>query len=678
MNRKCQIAGLLMISNVWLISTVLAEPAKVTIKVDQPGAQVSPMLYGLFYEEIQNAGDGGLYAEMIENRSFEAFRNGNEFSGDTYYNRVRRGLLPDLSDPANVPCWKLQTATGEASMVLDQSAPLNDKNPTSLKLRLDKGSSARLINRGFKAAGLGLAKGTYHLSLYARAAKEFTGPLSIALERPNGERIASGKIEELSGEWKKLTLDLACAIDEPAGQLVLTFENPGEVWLDMVSLFPANTFKGRPNGLRADLAQMLVDLKPAFIRFPGGCFVEGLYDLDQAWRPLRTLGDVAQRPGIPGARWGYGSTDGLGYHEMLQMCEDMQAAPLLVVNCGLSHDDASIVRGGDPNTSWGGFVQEALDAIEYANGPTSTRWGAERAKAGHPEPFGLRYIEIGNENESFPEYPLHYAGFCKAIKEKYPEMTIISNSSKVEAEIVDEHYYTSTEQCMAQYQKQYDGYDRKGPRIFVGEFAIVAPPKDAPAGTEVKMNYLEAALGEAIFWMGAERNSDVVTMIAYAPLFCRLDSKMWPTNMIYFDQNRVFGTTSYYVWKMFSNNQGTNVLPTTTTGSQEMAYRSDKLKGTHPSLYVDATRQDSTGDVIIKAVNFLTQPQEATISIEGVDKIHAASEAWVLTADSPAAENSLDKPNAVVPVKQPVSAEKPVFTWSFAPLSASVLRIKTR
>ncbi len=493
-----------------------AQPARVTVSVDRPGARVSPMLYGLFFEEINRAGDGGLYAEMVQNRSFE-----------------------DAKEPV---AWTLiQADGGDGRMSLDTTSPINDRNPTALKLDIPSSGRVGAANAGFN--GIAVRRGEdYRLSLYARCSEGWNGKLVARLENADGAKTyAESPVGPLARTWKHFSVTLRSAGTDAAARLALRAEGPGTLWFDMVSLFPNETWKGRPNGLRVDLARMLADLKPAFIRFPGGCYVEG-DKLANAFRWKDTIGDIARRPGHWNL-WGYRSTDGLGYHEYLQMCEDLGAEPLFVINCGMAHADVV------PMDQMGPWVQDALDAIEYANGGTDTHWGAMRAAAGHPAPFHLKYMEIGNENGG-PPYHERYALFYDAIKARYPEIKLIVNDwqgrpDNRPIEILDEHYYNHPRFFMAQADR-YDAYKRDGYKVYVGEYAVT---QDCGKGN------LRAAIGEAAFMTGMERNADVVVMASYAPLFVNVGWRQWNPDAINFDGARAFGTPSYYVQQMFAHNR---------------------------------------------------------------------------------------------------------------------------
>jgi len=511
---------------VWAFLAVLAAVpamgAQATLKVNaaQPGPKVSPMLYGIFFEEINHAGDGGIYAELVRNRSFE-----------------------DADTPQG---WSLVTrGSARGTMAIATDQPLNAANRRSLRLEIAQAGEGRVgaANGGYW--GIPVRQGAeYMLSFFARCSDEFKGPLAVSLEHAAGLVHAEGKVEGLTKEWKRFQCTLKADSANPAARLVISASSAGTVWLDVVSLFPRDTWKGRPNGLRADLAALLADIKPAFNRFPGGCFVEGDI-LANAFRWKTTLGDIAERPGHHNL-WGYRSTDGLGYHEYLQMCEDIGAEPLFVINCGMAHG------GNVPMDQLQPWVQDALDAIEYANGPETSEWGARRAKAGHPAPFNLKYMEIGNENGG-PAYEERYARFYDAIKGRHPNMQLVANVAvkSKPMDILDEHYYSSPEWFSAN-ASRYDRYDRKGPRIYVGEYACT---QGCGQGN------LRAALGEAAFMTGMERNSDIVVMASYAPLFVNVNNRAWNPDAICFNSSASYGTPSYHVQRMFGANRSDVVLP---------------------------------------------------------------------------------------------------------------------
>lgn len=543
--KESAMRGMWRSSGLWVMVAVLAlaglaraQEAKIAVKVNPQGAiKVSPTLYGIFFEEINRAGDGGLYAEMLENRSFED--NANAVNA-----RAGRGNDRTIIVPGKVYAWSVSSGS---TATLDTSKPINPKNPTALKLV--HAAPAVLSNAGFKGVGLNIVDGaTYLFSLYARS-DAGAAPLTVRLVAKSGTVLDSRKIGGIGGDWKKFDGTLTARGGDATARLELAADGPGTLFLDMVSLFPKDTFKGRANGMRKDLAQMVADMHPAFMRFPGGCYVEG-ESMKIAYRWKTTIGDLAERPGHWNL-WGYMSNDGLGYHEYLQFCEDIGAEPLFVVNVGMAHRDAVEMGRMDE------FVQDALDSIEYANGPVSSKWGALRAQAGHPAPFGLKYMEIGNENGG-PRYLERYPLFVKAIREKYPYMHLITDvwggndSLYANAEIRDEHDYNNPQHFMTTSTK-YDGYDRKGPKVYMGEYAVTT-------GYGTTGNLI-AALGEAAYMTGMERNSDVVLMSSYAPLFVNTSWREWSPDSIVFDQARAYGTPSYYVQAMFAGNRADLNLP---------------------------------------------------------------------------------------------------------------------
>ena len=492
---------------------VSGAPAKLTVDVGKPGAAISPLLYGIFFEEINRGGDGGLYGELLQNRSFE--------------------------DAATPEAW---TVGGAATLALDKAQPLNPRNPTAL--RVEFGGEGAVRNAGFKDAGLHLRAGVgYRLSLQVRG----DVALTARLESSAGAVLAQAPVAA-GAQWAKVELTLTPSAADDRGRLALAAAAKGTVWLDMVSLFPADTWKG--HGMRRDLGEMIAAMKPAFVRFPGGCFVEGDV-LANAVRWKDTLGDPAQRRGNR-CIWGYQTTGGFGVHEFFQWCEDLGAEPLYVINCGMAH------RDNVPLDKMGEWVQDALDLIEYARGPVTSKWGALRAAHGHPAPFRCHYLEIGNENGG-PVYHERYALFHDAIKAKWPDVKLVANvwrgiPTNRPLDILDEHYYNTPEFFMGQ-AKRYDTYDRKGPKIYVGEYAVTR-------GCGIRGNLI-AALGEAAFMCGMETNGDHVIMASYAPLFVNPPWQRWNPNAIVFDQARAFGTPSYHVQALFGNHRADNALRST-------------------------------------------------------------------------------------------------------------------
>ncbi len=505
------------------------------IAIDVGGAAdgIPSMWHGAFFEEINHAGDGGLYAELVANRSFEA--------SDAY---------PDY--------WSVvRSGDAEGEIALHTGDLLNDKQKRALALQVDRlgdGGRVGASNVGYWGIRTEAGK-TYRLSFYAKRSADYRGGLEIAIENANGTKTcASGRVEALTEHWRRYELTLQANETVFQARLTIYAEGVGTVYLDVVSLFPTETWKSR-GIMRTDLAQMVAEMRPKFLRFPGGCFVEGDTP-ENAWDWKRTIGDIAERPGHWNL-WGYYTTNGLGFHEFLQWAEDLGAEPVYVANIGISHGfpDPANQYTAVPLDELDPLIQDVLDAIEYANGPVTSKWGAVRAANGHPEPFGLKYVEIGNENNfQYSEYLARYPLFYHAIKARYPDITLIANMPVpgVPVDMVDEHYYSSPE-WFIQNANKYDRYDRNGPRIYVGEYAVTS---GAGRGN------LHAALAEAAFITGMERNSDIVRMASYAPLFVHDRDRRWNPDAIVFNNEKSYGTPSYYVQKLFAENAGDVVLPT--------------------------------------------------------------------------------------------------------------------
>lgn len=539
-----------------------AQTAVLSVDASQEGVTISPTLYGLFYEEINHAGEGGLYAELIQNRSFEdearPIRNrrfGANGEGERFGSRPQPGMIP---------AWILSNSEGASSkMEITSTNLLNDVQRKALKWTVTKASDdapAAIANTGFW--GIESVKGdTYTLSFWARADKGYKGTLRVGLQNKDStvwyaEAMVKGKIGKT---WKKYAVTFTPEANADYARFVMAADAPGTLYLDMVSLFPP-TFKNRANGCRKDLAEMLEALHPKFVRFPGGCFVEGM-SKESAYEWKRTVGPLEERPGHYNANWHYPVTDGMGYHEYLQLSEDLGAEPLYVVNVGIWHG------GFEPYDQIDEYIQNALDAIEYANGDKSTKYGRMRIANGHPEPFNMKYIEIGNENyqvnprEQSDHYAERYIQFYNAIKARYPEMQVIGNveswgtdyptwRNEHPVDMLDEHYYRSPSWFAGKYH-HYDNYDRKGPKIYVGEYAVTS---NCGEGN------LKAALGEAIYMMGMENNSDIVAMCSYAPVFVNIHDKTWLPDMIRFDAAHSWGSPSYYVQRLFAENVGTTMV----------------------------------------------------------------------------------------------------------------------
>jgi len=531
----------------------VAVQAQVTIDIDaqQRGPKVSPMLYGIFYEDINHAADGGIYAELIRNRSFE--------DGPRY------------GAPADMQGWSTYAAapsqlTARLIQPTKKTPLLNgvQHNALALDIKASATEPACLVNEGYW--GINAVQGRcYRLTFWAKT-QNYQGTLKATLCSKDGSRIyaetaVDGFAIGKSKGWTKYEATLTAIDNDPQAQFAMVFDGTGQVQVDMVSLFPP-TFKNRENGMRPDLANMLWQLHPKFMRFPGGCFVEGQESPDNAFRWERTIGPIEEREGHWNVNWGYRTTDGLGYHEYLQLAEDLGAKPLYVVNVGIWHG------GETPYDSIQPWIDECMNALEYANGPVTTKYGAMRARNGHPEPFGIEYLEIGNENnqpdprQQSDHYYERYEQFYKAIRAKYPEMKIIGNvvawgddnpkwGSEQPVDLLDEHYYRSPDWFAAAFQK-YDSYDRQGPKVYVGEYAVT--------NGYGKLGNMNAALGEAVYMMGIENNGDVVELASYAPIFVNENDARWRPDMIRFNSSRVMGTPSYYVQQLMPQHLGTQAV----------------------------------------------------------------------------------------------------------------------
>lgn len=530
---------------------------RITVHADKPGARISPDLWGLFFEEINHAGDGGLYAEMIRNRSFEETLpiEGCTLDGET----CRAPALPDYvkgeirkfsvpwTFPSPWPAWSIETNGAPATMSLESADPIHPKNVRYLSLRIPQGSAPRLLNDGYWGIPA-KANETFDFSCWARAGDGFSGPLEIGVIDGQGRVIGSAKTGRIGGPgWHRHAASFEIASTDPQSRFFLRASSPGRLDLDVVSLFPRRTFKGRPNGCRADLAGLLADLKPAFMRFPGGCVVEGA-TMENRYRWKETIGDIAHRPGH-WVVWGYRNTDGLGYHEFLQLCEDLNCSAMYVFNCGLS----CIGRNGDfwEDDRVAGLIDDTLDAVEYAIGDPVSRWGAERAKNGHPAPFPLKYLEIGNENFG-PRYERYYRLFAERLKAKWPALHLICDTGLQGAEIHDQHFYVAPQFFFENFRR-YDAPPAPDApqKIYVGEYAV---NRDVGAGN------LLAALAESAFMLGMERNADRVIMASYAPLFYNVNDRRWPVNLIGYDNARSFGRASYHAQRLFAHHRPDTAL----------------------------------------------------------------------------------------------------------------------
>ncbi len=557
----------------WLLLPLyaIAQNAALTIDTRHSGATVSPRLHGIFFEEISHGGEGGLYAELIQNKGFEESTIPPGCTLDSGWlvpprtphfatNKVSDWKMP-WEPKTQWPAWSLQTrGQAKASLSLSTKVPLHKATPHALQVDIQsvgRADSVSVVNEGFW--GIRVDKGeSYNLTVYIRAS-QFKGPVTASLRGSDGRILASYTFSDVKQKsWKKYTCTLRATASDAKAKFYLTTASPGTVWFDFVSLFPAKTFKNRPNGMRVDLANYLADLKPAFVRWPGGCFVEGI-STESAPEWKRSLGPVEERPGTY-SPWGYWSSDGIGYHEFLQFCEDIGADAMYVFNCGVSCE----MRSGVflPDDKIPALIKNILDGIEYAIGPVDSKWGAVRAGNGHPQPFPLKYIEVGNEQVG-TRYAARFNIFYKAIKEKYPKLEVITSTgiahvhkptvdAVTKTDIVDEHAYKAVYWPMI-YHDWYDKYPRKDWKLYVGEYAC---------NSGVGSGNMLAALNDAVFIMGMEKNSDLITMSSYAPLLENINDTDWPVNLIRFDNASGFARTSYYAIKMMNAHKATSNVET--------------------------------------------------------------------------------------------------------------------
>jgi alpha-N-arabinofuranosidase len=660
------------------------------IKADQVVAKASPTLYGLMTEEINYSYEGGLYGELIRNRAFKA-------------------------NPTNAVYWN---TIGNCSISLDPATPLNGALNMSLKVDTGNASAnspAGIANDGYWGIPV-RPNTTYRASFYAKAANGFTGPLTVAIVSTNGNAAtvesrvmspraaefaasfgahhsgtaayASAQIPRLTGDWQKYEVRLTTKNVKPSKdcRFVITAGSPGTIWFQQVSLFPP-TFNNRPNGNRPDIMKLLADMKPAFLRFPGGNYLEG-NTIETRFNWKNTVGPVEQRPGHLDDGWGYWSTDGMGLLEFLEWCEDLKMQPLLAVYAGYSMRQAHVAPGADLEP----YVQDALDEIEYATGDANTKWGAQRAKDGHPAPFPLTYIEVGNEDnfDRTGSYDARYTQFYDAIKAKHPNLQIIATTRVTTRtpDLTDEHLYPNSEGAMEARAHEFDNHIRTGPKIFVGEWATrVGAPTPNMAG----------ALGDAAWMTGMERNSDIVLMASYAPLFVNVSrpsrgaggSMQWPTDLIGYDALTSYGSPSYYAQQMFSTHHGDVILAMDATDIPVKAGPAPARRGGAtnqpaattpqlPALFSSVTRDSSSGTIYVKVVNTLGTPQPVKIQISGVASVASDGDAVVMKANSPDDTNSITDPTHVAPVTEKVTGLGTDFTREFPPYSITILELKAK
>lgn len=609
-----------------------AQPHTFDVNTKKVGAAVQPTMYGIFFEDINYAADGGLYGELVKNRSFE---------------------FPDA-----LMGWK---AFGKFEVKND--GPF-ERCPHYVVLNYSghNDTATGLQNEGY--FGIGIDKDEeYRFTVWAKTVSgDANVEVSLVDESTMEEHqeFATAELKVSGNEWKKYELILKSPKTVQKANLRLLLKGKNGVALEHVSLFPKHTFKDRENGMRRDLAQALYDLHPGVFRFPGGCIVEGS-SLDQRYQWKNSIGPVENRP-LNGNRWlstfnyrlfpDYYQSYGLGFYEYFLLSEDIGAEPLPVLNVGMAcqfqnpNDPSAHVAVKDLQP----YIQDCLDLIEFANGDVNTTWGKKRAEMGHPAPFNLKFLAVGNEQWDDLYYE-RLRPFVKAIKAKYPNIKLIGTSGpdsegemfekgwkamkELKADLVDEHFYRD-EHWFLSHGLRYEGYDRKGPKVFAGEYACHGKGK--------KWNHFETSLYEAAFMTDLERNADVVDMATYAPLFAHVDGWQWRPDMIWYDNTRMFKSVSYYVQQMYACNKGTNVLPLTMNGKSVAGQEGQD------GLFASAVVDKKKGEIIVKVANTSDKAQDVTLNLNGLKGSRSAV-ATTLQSDNMDAENTLDNPNLIRPVE---------------------------
>ena len=632
-----------------------AEPAKVVLEVDfqAPTTPVSPILHGLMTEEINYSYDGGLYAELIRNRIFR-------------------------DDANNQPVhWTVEKQAGaEGGIRVVTTHPLTDKLPNSLEVDVKSAAAdkrLRVSNDGYWGIPV-KPNTTYVASFYVRGDEPtknrktgkmegtmFEGPLVVSLENADGSVVfARAETPAVNKHWQKFELKLTTGADvKPTtdGRFVISAGTTGKFWLSLVSLFPP-TYKNRPNGFRVDIMEKLAAMKPQFLRFPGGNYVEG----DTLWERFdwkATIGPLAFRAGHPSC-WKYRSTDGMGLLEFMGWCEDLGAEPVLAVFAGYSLRQQCV----EPGPLMEPYIQEALEEIEFLTGDAKTTyWGGQRARCGHPEPFKLTYVEVGNEDyfDKSGNYDARYTQFHDAIKAKYPQLQLIATSREVKTrtpDLFDDHYYRKATEFYKDLQ-HYDNMDRKGPKVFVGEWAT--------REGEPTPNF-NAALGDAAWMTSMERNSDLIVMHCYAPLFVNVNpgGMQWKTDLIGYNNLESYGSPAYYAQVMFASHIG-NVTPKSALKTEANVF-----------LPYSITRQTESGKVFVKVVNPGETAQAVSIELKGAAKVEGEGQAITLKAGGPTETNSITEPNKIVPVAEPLKNVSASFSYTFPAWSITVLELTTK
>lgn len=659
MIKKSATGGLMAFLCAVCISLSAQNIKPVMVNVDKPIAEIQPTMWGVFFEDINFGGDGGIYAELIKNRSFEFYK-------------PRMGWSIGMDDKDS------------SHFIIMNRGDKNTGNPRYARISVDgPGKPVRLTNNGFR--GMGVKQGLdYHFSIMASVQGNSRLSIRVELIGSDGNKLGETSIAP-AGDWKKYEATFTSTATDLKARLNIWFEGEGIIDVDMISLFPGDTWKNRTGGLRADLVQLLADLKPGFLRFPGGCIVEG-HDLSVRYQWKKTIGNIEDRELIVN-RWNtefahrltpdYYQSFGLGFFEYFQLAEDIGATPLPILNCGMAcqFNTAELV----PLDQLDPYIQDALDLIEFANGPETSEWGKIRARMGHPAPFNMKYLGIGNEQWG-PQYFERYALFEKAIKAKYPEIVLISSAGpqpdgdlfdfatealkNINAEIVDEHYYRPPV-WFRENAKRYDNYDRNGYKIFAGEYAAQSVGVASP----LNKNNWDCALSEAAFMTGLERNADVVVMTSYAPLFAHVDGWQWTPDLIWYDNLSSFGTANYYVQKLFAVNKGDFVL--------SMQRNNKPLTG-EDGIYASAALDKKSNEIILKIVNTTDKIQNQEIVLNTARKVNPAVHLTVLKHDSPDAMNSIGNPSAVSPVEKQLSIKGRKLSLALESSSLTVVRIKLK
>jgi alpha-L-arabinofuranosidase len=621
-----------------LTGVCIAQPTAVTLKIqlDKPAHAVSPTLYGLMTEEINYSYDGGLYAEMVRNRTFQD----HGFGGVAHWNIEHRG-------------------NSIATMAVDQtegpSAALEHSLAIDVK-RADPANPAGVRNEGYWGMAL-RPNTTYKGSLYAKADSADLGPLKVDLINDNtGSSLATATTPALSTEWKQYGFTLTTGKIETSSEnhLLLTVGHAGKVWIDLVSLFPP-TYNNRDNGNRPDLMEMMAAMHPKFLRLPGGNYLEG-DQIDERFDWKNTIGPLVDRP-THRSPWNYQSSDGMGLLEFLEWTEDLKIQTVLAVYAGYSLKGDHI----NPGPALTPFVQDALDEIEFVTGDTSTKWGEVRAKLGHPAPFPVKYVEIGNEDwfDRSGSYEGRYAQFYKAIKAKYPQLELIATAplKRMKPDVLDDHYYKRADEFFADV-KHYDNVDRSGPKIFVGEWATREGSPTTNMG---------AALGDAAWMTGMERNSDLIVMASYAPLFVNVNpgGMQWESDLIGYDALTSYGSPGYYAQTMFAKYLGTEVP---TSSIDDGAER----------FFYSVTRDPAKGAVYLKLVNASSVVQPVEIELTGASSVGNTGTAVTLTGASLAQTNTISAPTRIVPVQTTLTNAGQKFSHTVPGYSIQVLELHAR